>query len=96
MEVERNKYNYDVQFEVPTAMTAKSAVFCFVTLCNSDRIRRFEGTFASVFRVEDLAKQEINRTRLAQATSPNHTALQSVFFKYSCVHVSSPECSTES
>jgi hypothetical protein len=69
VEFEGIKCSYDVQFEVLTAVTVKSAVFFVVTLCSSDRTRCFEGTFASIFRVEDF-----------QAASPNHTALQSVLF----------------
>jgi hypothetical protein len=74
----------------------KSVVFFVVAMCRSGKTRRFERTFASVFKVEDFANQETNRSLLAQAASPNNTALQSVLFIYNYVHVSSRECSTES
>jgi hypothetical protein len=54
---------YVAGLEVLTAVTMKSTVFRVVKPCSLERLRRFGGTYASIQRIEYLAKEETNRIR---------------------------------
>jgi hypothetical protein len=45
MKAYKNNYVTFVGFDVLTAMVMKSTIFLVVTLCSSDRFRRFEGEY---------------------------------------------------
>jgi hypothetical protein len=49
--------NY-VAFAVPTAVARKAAVLWLITSRSSEKYRRFTGNITSIFRAEELIKQE--------------------------------------